>query len=117
MPLDDYFGQLRGPTAIKVDTQGAEPFVVAGGRRTFAKAGLLAIEFCPFLMKQLGGDPDVVISMISEFDEVSVMPGGIAVEPHFVSPVEACKILSQKVRTARDDGGDYVDILARRSIS
>ena len=39
-PLDDFPDRIEGRLALKVDTQGAEPFVVAGGKGVFAKAGL-----------------------------------------------------------------------------
>jgi hypothetical protein len=51
VPLDDFFDKVTGPLAVKVDTQGAEPFVIAGDKRIFAGAGLIAMEFCPFLMR------------------------------------------------------------------
>ena len=39
-PLDEFLDRIEGRLALKVDTQGAEPFVVAGGKGVFAKAGL-----------------------------------------------------------------------------
>jgi FkbM family methyltransferase len=114
VPLDDFLAKVEGPLAVKVDTQGAEPFVIAGGRRVFARAGLVAMEFCPYLMRQLGGDPDVVIDFAATFDQVAVMGGGIAETPRYVSPTEARSILEHKTRTAKESDGDYLDILARR---
>jgi hypothetical protein len=31
IPLDEIVGTLNGPLAVKIDTEGAEPFVVLGG--------------------------------------------------------------------------------------
>jgi FkbM family methyltransferase len=115
VPLDDFVDRISGPLAIKIDTQGAEPFVVAGGQKVLAKAGLLVMEFCPFLMRQLGGNPDLVVASISGFDEVAVMSGGRAETPNFISPAEAQGILRRKLETAEASDGDYLDVMAIRS--
>ena len=114
LPLDDFFEGISGRLAIKIDTQGAEPFVIAGGRKTFSRAGLLVMEFCPFLIRQLGGDPLIPIGIISEFRRVAVMSGGIAEIPRFVAPGIAQDILRDKLQHSKDTDGDYVDILAFR---
>jgi hypothetical protein len=113
--LDDFFDRAMGPMAIKIDTQGAEPFVVAGGQTVIAKAGLLVMEFCPFPMKQLGGDPNIVTNALAGFDQVAIMSGGKAEAPNFVSPAAAQAILPNKLLTAEASDGDYLDIMARRS--
>jgi FkbM family methyltransferase len=113
-PVDDFLDRIAGPLAVKVDTQGAEPFVIAGGERVFAMAGLLAMEFCPYLMRQLGGDPGVVIDLAATFDRIAVMSGGITETPHYVSPAEARSMLEHKTQTAIDSDTDYLDILAIR---
>ncbi len=115
VPLDDFYTRITGPLAIKIDTQGAEPFVLAGAQKILAKVGLLVIEFCPFLMQQLGGDPNVVIEAVSGFDRIAVMSGGRAETPIFVSVDAAQKILRDKVKTADASDGDYLDIMAVRS--
>jgi hypothetical protein len=33
-PLDEVIGEISGPLAVKIHTQGAEPFVIGGGRQT-----------------------------------------------------------------------------------
>jgi FkbM family methyltransferase len=113
-PLDDFLPEVHGKLGVKIDTQGAEPFVVGGGQQVLARAGMLAIEFCPFLMRQLGGDIAIVIALVAGFDRVAVMRGGHAETPHFLPPTEAVSLLHEKVRTARDDDGDYLDVLAIR---
>jgi len=114
-PLDDFAASVRGKLAVKIDTQGAEPFVIAGGAAVLARASILAIEFCPYLMRQLGGDPATVIALIVGFERVAVMPGGVTETPVFVTPQQAQAMLRHKVETATDSDGDYVDILAVRS--
>jgi FkbM family methyltransferase len=114
VPLDDFIDRITGPLAVKVDTQGAEPFIIAGGRKVFAKADLVVMEFCPYLMRQLGGDPNIVIELMSGFDRVAVMKGGIAEVPNYIGPAEAERILREKLQTAAATDGDYFDIMATR---
>jgi FkbM family methyltransferase len=114
VPLDDFAERIEPPLAVKIDTQGAEPFIIAGGRKTLAEAGLLAIEFCPYLLRQLGGDPEAPIELISGFSSVAVMRGGKAETPHYVLPQEAVRIMRDKLRNAAETDQDYMDVLARR---
>lgn len=114
VPLDDFLPQLDGAVAAKVDTQGAEPFIVAGGRQVFDRAGLVVMEFCPFLMRQLGGDPEIVIQFLAGFDRVAVVADETDVRPEYHSVSDAQDILRRKLRTARNVDYDYVDIIARR---
>ena len=68
--LDDLALDLREPLVAKIDTQGAESFVIAGGRTTLARAALLAIELWPYGMARMGGAPHAVIEFLRQhFDE------------------------------------------------
>jgi hypothetical protein len=64
MPLDDMVGHVAGPLAVKIDTQGAEPFVIAGGAKTLASVELLILEFCPYMIERMGGDSERVLSFL-----------------------------------------------------
>jgi FkbM family methyltransferase len=120
VPLDDFLDRVEGKLAVKVDTQGSEPFVVAGGRGVFARAGLIEMEFCPYLMRQLGGDPGIVIDLvagfdrITVFDRVAVMSGSKSETPCCLSPDAARATLELKLRTAADTDEDYIEICAIR---
>lgn len=114
LPLDDFLDRIEGPLAVKIDTQGAEPYIIAGGQKMLARADLLAIEFCPFLIKQMGGDVDLVLDLISSFSSVAVIPGGVAEQPNYVAAEKAVVILKQKLESYIESDGDYLDILARR---
>jgi FkbM family methyltransferase len=114
IPLDDVLDRVKGRLAVKIDTQGAEPSVVVGGRQVLGRAGLLALEFCPYLMRQLGGSPEVVIDLIGSFDQVALIEPGSSVPPVFGTAAAAQESLRAKARTARDTDGDYLDIIARR---
>ena len=45
--LDDLSIELDGPVFAKIDTQGAEPFVFAGGTHTLARADAIQVEWSP----------------------------------------------------------------------
>jgi hypothetical protein len=82
----------------------------------FARAGLVAMEFCPHLMRQLGGDPNIVIDLMAGFDRVAIMSGGKAEALRYTSAGEARSALEHKLRTARDTDEDYLDIVAVRTV-
>lgn len=115
VPLDDILPEVSGRLAIKVDTQGAEPFVIAGGRKVFGRAQLVALEFCPYLMRIMGGDHAVVIDLLSKFDDIALLPPGSDAAPIFMKPSDALQQLEHKLRDAKDTDGDYLDVLARRT--
>jgi FkbM family methyltransferase len=117
VPLDDLLDRVQGKLAVKIDTQGAEPSVVAGGQKMLSLAGLLIMEFCPYLMRLLGGDPEVVISCLETFEQVALIEAGSDSEPRFVTVTEAREQLRGRLRTARDSDEDYFDIIARRDRS
>lgn len=114
MPLDDFIDRISTPLAIKIDTQGAEPFVISGGKQVFAQADLVVMEFCPYLMRQLKGDPEISIDLVTKFEAVAVMRGGKSESPTYESPEKATAKLREKLRTASDTDEDYLDIIAMR---
>lgn len=75
LPLDELIPNTpAGHFVIKLDTQGAEPFVIEGGIRTFQAAHMLLLEFSPYHLKRLGGNPEVILDLI----EASFQTGCIA---------------------------------------
>jgi FkbM family methyltransferase len=113
-PLDDFLDRISGPLAVKIDTQGAEPFIIAGGRQMLARADLIVFEFCPFLMRQLGGDPEIPIGLVAGFERVAVTRGGRPDRPNFENPAQASSALRAKLVTALDTDEDYLDVIAVR---
>ncbi len=57
---------LDGPVVMKIDVQGAEHLVLAGGRKTLARTTMLVIEYWPYGIRRLGGDPDAVLRSLCE---------------------------------------------------
>ncbi|HEV2677311.1 MAG TPA: FkbM family methyltransferase [Aliidongia sp.] len=63
--LDD-FPPAPGRFAVKIDTQGAEPAIFAGGANTLSQAGLIVSEFWPWGMRRMGLEPSPVLKFIEE---------------------------------------------------
>jgi hypothetical protein len=100
--LDDDLADVQDPAAIKMDTRDAEPFIMAGGVNRLASTRMLAAAFCPYLMRQLGGGPEIVISSLEAFNATAIMRGGVTETPVFRSVAQAKGVLRQKLATAAD---------------
>ena len=113
-PLDQFRDDVTGAVAAKIDTQGAEPFVIAGGREVLSHVGLLAIEFCPYRMRTLGSDPDVVLDFLSTFARLAV--GTVKGDdlPAFRPAADALSELRSFLATSREGDSDYRDVFAVR---
>ncbi len=113
--LDDCGVDISRPLAIKVDTQGAEPFVYAGGVKTFAAAKLVILEFSPYAMYRMGADPAELIEYLSGFRSVSFGVGEGDDVTEIGSGEKVAEMLSGFYRENWDKPvGAYVDIIARR---
>ncbi|MBV8166741.1 MAG: FkbM family methyltransferase, partial [Alphaproteobacteria bacterium] len=64
--LDDVVDatRLAQPVAVKVDTQGSECRVLAGGARVLDAASIFAFEFWPYGIRRMGDDPDALIRLV-----------------------------------------------------
>lgn len=115
MPLDEIVTNFSGPLAVKIDTQGAEPLVIMGGKETLRRAGLIVSEFWPYGMARLGGNPQDLIEFLR--DHFSTLAVAINEEGPISPPrpaVEVCKELVMLVAAHSDDPEMYVDVIARR---
>lgn len=113
--LDDVLdvASLRRPIAVKVDTQGAEPQVVAGGTRLLAEASLLALEFWPHGMRGTGGDPAALIAFLeARFGSGFVVAG----ERDAAAGWEPIASVAERLRRflRQSPGRRYLDVFARR---
>ena len=66
--LDDLVdaASLRHPLAVKVDTQGAEANILRGGSSIISTAGLLSMEFCPYLLRRMGEREESLIEFVEK---------------------------------------------------
>jgi FkbM family methyltransferase len=113
-PLDSLDIQVRRPLGVKIDTQGAEPFVIRGGRKLLSQADLCVMEYDPALIARMGGDPAIVVDFVGEFSQVALLPGDVDAEPEFASAADACRRLRNLGADPEFSHRGYVDILASR---
>lgn len=100
--------------AAKIDVQGAEPFVVAGGRSTLEHVHALSIEFSPYHMRQLKADGNIVLDYLSGFSQVAVTKGESEDTPVFGPAIPAIEMLrALLIKNAHDEAG-YMDVYAMR---
>ena len=111
--LDDVITNVTTPLAAKIDVQGAEPFVLAGGRDTLSQASLLSLEFWPYSMRRMGGDVSAVIAFLTEhFQEGSISPGDKDKQTAWQPIVSVASFLDEFAKT---DTRDYLDVTVRRA--
>jgi FkbM family methyltransferase len=111
--LDDVIGDFAKPLVVKIDTQGAEARVVAGGQRTLGQADLIALEWDPYLLARVGGDPELVLSLVAGFQWASMKAFGSDAKSEWRSGPE----VAERMRAALAGGaqaGPYYDVLAAR---
>ncbi len=112
--VDDIVTTFAGPLAAKIDAQGAEPFIIAGGTELLARAELVVLEFSPMLLDQLGGEVDRVIAFLATFDSLEMVRGDSEEALAPVAPSEIGARLRQVFARGRTDDRYYFDIYARR---
>ena len=114
-PLDDVVGTgVNKPIAAKIDVQGAEPFVIAGGRNLLSRANLLSLEFWPYSMCRMKGDAAGLIAFLVENFQEGSLSGRD--EQMTWQPIDAMAIfLHQYFEENCDHENEYLNVLARKS--
>jgi len=115
MPLDalDLVGPGRA-LGVKIDTQGAEPFIIAGGRKTLSRAQLLVLEWCPYMIARMGGDPQVILQFLRESFRIGSISRAEADSKgsQFLPIDEICDQLLGTISTQENNENYYIDIIA-----
>lgn len=121
-PLDEIVAEidpridcLNGKLAVKIDVQGAEPFVFAGGQRVLGGAGLLIVEYSPYCMARMQADPSKILGLLqSHYTNVQL---GQQEEDSPTPPLpvaEACAYLRRFAEDNARNPNAYLDIIAQR---
>ncbi len=112
-PLDGLVNvaTLRRPIVAKIDTQGAETHVIAGGSRTLGAADVVAMEYWPYGLARLGGALSTITAFVELFREARVARGESDQSSEWRPVKEVVSILSVLWNPA---GGDYYDLLLRK---
>jgi FkbM family methyltransferase len=116
-PLDEFLESIKGPLAVKIDTQGAEPFVISGGGTVLAGASFVTLEFVPFLMERMGGDPKIVLDFLAGFDRLGIGSPEGDDAPVMTSPPAVLSKLQNMVKRRKSNPEDYCDVFAARNAS
>lgn len=102
------------PLAAKIDTEGAEPWVFEGGRKTLARADLIVFEFSPLAIREMGCDALGIIEFIGSFFSY----GGIMY--HDCETPELVPIAQVQVKLrdlwASTESSNYVDVLVSKKL-
>ena len=113
--LDDVITELSEPIAAKIDVQGAEPFVIAGGRNILSQTSLLSLEFWPYSMRRMGGDIGAVIAFLAQhFQQGSISPGDKDEQPMW-QPIASVATFLHKFSKEKNGTDDYLDVTARKA--
>jgi FkbM family methyltransferase len=115
--LDDMCIPILGPFLVKIDTQGAEPFIVAGGLATLGKADVILMEWAPYYARRMGGDPNIVLDFLrSNFSTARINDAESDNDDVKNQPIaDVCATLSKSYSEWSDDPSKYVDVVAIRS--
>jgi FkbM family methyltransferase len=115
-PLDDVVGTaVSRPIAVKIDVQGAEPFVIAGGRNLLSRSNLLSLEFWPYSMCRMKGDAAGMIAfLVNNFQEASLSAHDQG-EQLAWQPMEGiAHFLHKYFEKNCDDENKYLNVLVRK---
>jgi hypothetical protein len=109
-PLDDLITRLPARVAAKVDVQGAEPFVIAGGQQTFAQVQAIAMEVSPYHITQLNGDIDIILDYLSGFKRIAVVEGDSDGVPVFSAEKAAISSIRSFFNAGRQNAESVLDM-------
>ena len=121
-PLDDIVGHLdpdfsclNERLAVKVDVQGAEPFVFEGGDRVLGAAGLMIVEYSPYCMARMRANPESILRVLeARFTRLRVaqQEEDTPSEPMPIS--DAIAYLRHFAEVNANNPFKYLDIIAER---
>jgi len=101
------------PIAVKIDTQGAEPHVIAGAPAILQKATFLHMEFWPYGMRRAGGAiPDMLRFLCSHFAQAKLTFADMGGDAPWLPATQAGRELEQLERTAGDH--DFWNVTFRK---
>lgn len=115
--LDDIVTAVPEPIAAKIDVQGAEPFVIAGGRNLLSRANLLSVEFWPYSMSRMNSDAESVITFLTEqFHEARLSARDEDEQSEWQSIDAVADFLRSYLSQQRDSQNQYLNVIARKNL-
>ena len=121
VPLDDALdlSSIKKPLVLKLDTQGAEPQIIRGGKRVIAETDLMLFEFWPYGMKRMGGNVDQLLSTVADnFISGTILrtygEGALTAGNH-IEFTSIASIVDGLARSFRDTAShEHLDVFVRR---
>jgi len=112
--LDDIISNFRPPLAVKIDTQGAEPNIFAGGKKTLEAAHTICFEFWPYGMLRMGGDVRAQIAFLkSAFTKGSFAPRDVDLPINWQPINVLCETL-ETIFGSNARPGSYFDVVVSK---
>jgi FkbM family methyltransferase len=109
LPLES----LRLPIAVKIDTQGAEPQVIAGAQTILQKTTLLHMEFWPYGMRRTGGSiPDMLGFLCAHFEQAKLEFADMGGKASWVAAGQIGRELEELARNAGET--DFWNVTFRK---
>jgi FkbM family methyltransferase len=115
--LDDLFdiATLKRPLVVKMDTQGSEGQIFAGGERLLAESTLIFFEYWPYSMRRFSADIDALTKFIERtFPTGSIVPGDQDAPPNWQSIDQVIKTMHERWRLAEAEPFVYHEIYLRK---
>ena len=110
LPLES----IQLPIAVKIDTQGAEPQVIAGARTILQKTAFLHMEFWPYGMRRAGGSiPDMLGFLCAHFEQAKLTFADMGGNASWVAADQIGHELEQLERKAGDT--DFWNVTFRKN--
>jgi len=115
--LDDWFDvdKLKQPIVVKMDVQGSEGHIFAGGERLLSKAELVFMEYWPYSMVRFDSDIGALLSFITKtYSTGSMVLGDQDIAPDWQPIAEVVKAMRQRWNFANIEPFTYHEIYLRK---
>jgi FkbM family methyltransferase len=118
--LDGMAIRKHGRMFVKVDTQGAEPFIVEGGRNTLAQADAILFEWSPYLTARLNTDPDIVLRFVEDnfksarIEQTDLRTAQVSESEGLRPAGEIADQLRSTIKEWRDTPTNYIDLFVTK---
>jgi FkbM family methyltransferase len=107
--------ELAHPLVIKIDVQGAEPFVFAGGTLVLREADIVFVEYWPYGLRRTGNEPVELLKKLTEFFSLAALvKDHEAIQVSDFVPI--ADILSEFKAFAEVDGISHMNLVLARSL-
>lgn len=111
--LDDVFDvdRLSRPIVVKMDTQGSEGQIFAGGTNLLAASAMVFLEYWPYSMKRFNADLDALTGYIGRtFPTGAIVPGDNDVSPDWQPISGVIKMMEERWRLVDAEPFVYYEI-------